>query len=73
MKVDMKSPVEAMLGRRVKVLMADSRVLVGVLRGLDQATNLVLAEAREIQEGQDFELGTFLVRGDCLYLVGECD
>ncbi|KAG5952683.1 hypothetical protein E4U57_005901, partial [Claviceps arundinis] len=69
------------LNKKVLVVTADSRVLVGILAACDQSTNLVLkdTEERVIHEPDDHEpselhpLGLYLVRGDNVCSVGLVD
>ncbi|KAG5930185.1 hypothetical protein E4U42_002739 [Claviceps africana] len=69
------------LNKKVLVVTADSRVLVGTLAACDQSTNLVLKETEErvIHEPDDHEpseihpLGLYLVRGDNVCSVGLVD
>ena len=60
------------------MLTSDGRVIVGVLLGFDQVQNLILNEAYERLYSADTDveeepLGLYLVRGDNVCLVGECD
>jgi U6 snRNA-associated Sm-like protein LSm8 len=63
----------------VTVVCNDGRVVVGTLRGFDQATNLVLADCSErvFSRGAGVETlplgGLHVVRGDNVALVGETD
>ncbi|CAH0049663.1 unnamed protein product [Clonostachys solani] len=69
------------LEKKVLVVTADSRILVGTLTAADQSTNLVLSNATEriIREPDDDEpsaeipLGLYLVRGDNVCSVGLVD
>ncbi|KAM4055111.1 LSM domain-containing protein [Hirsutella rhossiliensis] len=69
------------LNKKVLIVTADSRILVGTLAAADQSTNLVLTEAveRVIREQDDPEpsaevkLGLYLVRGDSVCSVGLVD
>lgn len=63
---------------KLVVLTADGRIIVGVLLGYDQVQNLILNEAYERLYSADADmeeeaLGLFLVRGDNICLVGECN
>lgn len=40
-------PLELILEKRVKVITNDGRVFVGILRGLDQAMNCLIADCEE--------------------------
>ncbi|PSR92401.1 hypothetical protein BD289DRAFT_178589 [Coniella lustricola] len=69
------------LEKKVCVMTADGRTLVGTLFSADNQTNLVLQNAveRVIREPEDAEpsqeapLGLFIVRGDNVCLVGLVD
>ncbi|KAG5950187.1 hypothetical protein E4U58_001759 [Claviceps cyperi] len=72
------------LNKKVLVVTADSRVLVGILAACDQSTNLLAqvlkdTEERVIHEPDDHEpselhpLGLYLVRGDNVCSVGLVD
>jgi len=59
------------------VILTDGRHLVGSLKGYDQTYNLVLEGCKERAysgEGmQEVDLGTYIVRGDTVAVVGEVD
>ncbi|KAJ1445394.1 hypothetical protein M885DRAFT_550059 [Pelagophyceae sp. CCMP2097] len=68
------------LDRKVMVVLLDGRHLVGIMRSVDQFSNVVLEntfERRTILPADgppaygDFPLGLFLVRGDAVVLLGE--
>ncbi|KAL6869795.1 hypothetical protein ACO1O0_001126 [Amphichorda felina] len=69
------------LNKKVLIVTADSRILVGTLSAADNSTNLVLSNASEriIREPDDPEasteipLGLYLVRGDNVCSVGLVD
>lgn len=69
------------LNKKVLIVTADSRTLVGTLVATDQNTNLVLQDAHErvIRTPDDDEpsvqvpLGLYLVRGDNVCTVGLVD
>lgn len=59
------------------VLLRDGRVLIGILRSIDQFANLVLHRTIErIHVGKkygDIPRGVFIVRGENVVLLGEFD
>ncbi|GBF94359.1 hypothetical protein Rsub_06981 [Raphidocelis subcapitata] len=62
----------------IAVITNDGRHIVGVLRGYDQATNLVLEDSHErvysTKSGVDVvALGLYVIRGDNVAMVGEID
>ncbi|ORY57549.1 uncharacterized protein BCR38DRAFT_461268 [Pseudomassariella vexata] len=77
----MSSNLAGYMNKKVLILTADSRTLVGQLVGCDQLTNLVLQNAveRVIQTRDSPEpsgehpLGLYIVRGDNVCTVGLID
>lgn len=74
----MSEALKEMVGGVVQVVTCDGRTLVGVLRGFDQTTNLVLAQSHErifsrTAGVQRAPLGLYLVRGDNVAVVGAVD
>ncbi|KAI2620858.1 like-Sm domain-containing protein [Xylaria nigripes] len=75
------SNLHTYINKRVLIVTADSRTLVGNLLSCDQQTNLVLGQAveRVIRTPDDDEpstavpLGLYIVRGDNVCLVGLVD
>jgi U6 snRNA-associated Sm-like protein LSm8 len=73
--------LQGYMNKRVLVITADSRVLVGTLTGSDSSTNLILkdTEERSIRAPDDAEpssctpMGLYLVRGDNVCTVGLVD
>jgi len=62
----------------VSIITNDGRHILGLLKGFDQATNLILEGSTERiysqEEGvEELELGLYLLRGDCIAIVGEVD
>ncbi|KAI4324737.1 hypothetical protein MLD38_030194 [Melastoma candidum] len=62
----------------ISVITNDGRNIVGVLKGFDQATNIILDESHErvysTKEGvQQLVLGLYIIRGDNISVVGELD
>ncbi|EIE24633.1 hypothetical protein COCSUDRAFT_53022 [Coccomyxa subellipsoidea C-169] len=63
----------------ISVITNDGRVIVGILRGYDQATNLILDECHErvysSKAGVEQVVlgGLHVVRGDNIAVVGEVD
>lgn len=63
---------------QVVIVTQDGRLLTGVLKGLDQTTNIILTECVERiiypdREPEMEELGLYIMRGDNVVLVGEVD
>lgn len=74
----MASMLEPMVDKVVEVVTNDGRVIVGLLKGFDQATNVILEECHERVFSSDkgveqVVLGLYLVRGDNIAVVGEVD
>mmetsp|Transcript_5706 Transcript_5706/g.16310 ORF Transcript_5706/g.16310 Transcript_5706/m.16310 type:complete len:101 (-) Transcript_5706:1076-1378(-) len=62
----------------ISVITNDGRNIVGILRGYDQATNLILDDCFErvfsTKAGvEQLELGLYVIRGDNIAVVGEVD
>ncbi|RYO85053.1 hypothetical protein DL764_009238 [Monosporascus ibericus] len=75
------SNLHSYVDKKVCIITADSRTLVGKLLSCDQTTNLVLSQTveRVVRDPDDNEpseeipLGLYLVRGDNVCLVGLVD
>ncbi|UVC54282.1 U6 snRNA-associated sm-like protein [Theileria orientalis] len=70
--------LEQYIESNVFVISVDGRVFVGVLKGFDQLTNLVLYNCLERvyhpeAPVEELELGVYILRGDNVVLVGEVD
>lgn len=62
----------------ISVVTNDGKIIVGILRGYDQATNLILEECHErvysSKSGvEQHMLGLYLIRGDNIAVIGELD
>jgi U6 snRNA-associated Sm-like protein LSm8 len=67
------------------VVTNDGRILVGILKGFDQLTNLILKDTEQrifpISEGNEeaeaeaeiVQLGVLLIRGDTVSIIAEID
>ncbi|KAL7094234.1 hypothetical protein ACP275_11G089800 [Erythranthe tilingii] len=69
--------LENLVDQIISVITNDGRNIVGVLKGFDQATNIILDESHErvysTKEGvQQLVLGLYIIRGDNI-IVGELD
>eukprot|EP00877_Chromochloris_zofingiensis_P006892 jgi/Chrzof1/2456/Cz11g16130.t1 len=67
-----------MVDSPITVITSDGRHIVGILRGYDQATNLILDSCHErvysTKSGvEQIALGLYLIRGDNIAVVGEID
>ncbi|GAQ84239.1 U6 snRNA-associated Sm-like protein LSm8 [Klebsormidium nitens] len=70
--------LEPFVDQPVSVITNDGRNIVGILKGFDQATNLILDESHErvysTAEGvEQLVLGLYIIRGDNVAVVGELD
>uniref|UniRef100_A0A7R9TR73 U6 snRNA-associated Sm-like protein LSm8 n=1 Tax=Prasinoderma coloniale TaxID=156133 RepID=A0A7R9TR73_9VIRI len=70
--------LEPLVGNVISVITNDGRNIVGVLKGFDQTTNLILDDSHErvysSAEGVvQHVLGVYLIRGDTIAIVGELD
>jgi U6 snRNA-associated Sm-like protein LSm8 len=65
------SGLDQFIDQMVSVVTADGRIIVGTLRGFDQATNIILERCHERVYSPDegvemISLGLYIVRGDNL-------
>ncbi|XP_018468348.1 sm-like protein LSM8 [Raphanus sativus] len=70
--------LESLVDQIISVITNDGRNIVGVLRGFDQATNIILDESHErvfsTKVGvQQLVLGLYIIRGDNIGVIGELD
>ncbi|XP_050230777.1 sm-like protein LSM8 [Mercurialis annua] len=70
--------LESLVGENISVITNDGRNIVGILKGFDQATNIILDESHErvysTKEGVLLHvLGLYIIRGDNISIVGELD
>ncbi|KAK7294635.1 hypothetical protein RJT34_17525 [Clitoria ternatea] len=70
--------LESLVDQTISVITNDGRNIVGILKGFDQATNIILDESHErvysTKEGvQQLVLGLYIIRGDNIGVVGELD
>ncbi|XP_057839139.1 sm-like protein LSM8 isoform X1 [Cryptomeria japonica] len=70
--------LDSMMDQVISVITNDGRNIVGILRGFDQATNLILDESHERVYSttagvEQLVLGLYIIRGDNISVVGELD
>ncbi|CAL1407575.1 unnamed protein product [Linum trigynum] len=70
--------LESLVDQTISVITNDGRNIVGILKGFDQATNIILDESHErvysTKEGvQLLVLGLYIIRGDNISVIGELD
>ncbi|MCL2143503.1 MAG: LSM domain-containing protein [Methanomassiliicoccaceae archaeon] len=56
--------LEKSIDKRISLLLKDSRVLEGVLKGYDDYMNMVLEDTEERTPEQERRLGTVILRGN---------
>ena len=74
----MAQALDAYVNKSVNVVTSDGRIIVGTLRGFDQAINIILDDSHErvfsATEGvEQVLLGLYIIRGDNVALIGEID
>ncbi|TFJ85950.1 hypothetical protein NSK_002770 [Nannochloropsis salina CCMP1776] len=74
----MAATLEKLKDRVICVITNDGRNIVGVLKGFDQTTNIILQECHErvfstTAGVEQVPLGLYIVRGDNIAVVGEMD
>ena len=71
----MNELIKDMLGKKVSIITNDGRHVLGVLKGADNLTNLILSQCVERVYSEDdgaqtVELGLYLLKGDNCAIVG---
>lgn len=74
----MAQVLDAYINKLVNIVTADGRIIIGTLRGFDQAINIILDESHErvfsSTDGvEQVLLGLYIIRGDNVALIGEID
>src|SRR5262249_14106113 len=74
----MAQVLDAYINKSVNIVTADGRIIIGTLRGFDQAINIILDESHErvfsATDGvEQVLLGLYIIRGDNVALIGEID
>lgn len=74
----MAQVLDAYINKSVNIVTADGRIIIGTLRGFDQAINIILEESHErvfsLTGGvEQVPLGLYIIRGDNVALIGEID
>merc|ERR1711879_546194 len=70
--------LDTLVDQQISVVTNDGRLFVGVLRGFDQTSNVVLSDCQErvfdTEKGvEQVVLGLYVIRGDNISVVGEVD
>eukprot|EP01026_Neomeris_dumetosa_P047854 TRINITY_DN4120_c0_g2_i5.p4 TRINITY_DN4120_c0_g2~~TRINITY_DN4120_c0_g2_i5.p4 ORF type:complete len:101 (-),score=10.22 TRINITY_DN4120_c0_g2_i5:260-562(-) len=78
MRTSAQASLADMQNSKVMVITNDGRVLVGILKGFDQVTNIILQDCQErifsTELGvQQLPLGMYIVRGGSIAVVGQVD
>lgn len=74
----MASILEPLVEQQISVVTNDGRLFVGVLRGFDQTSNVILSDCQErvfdTEKGvEQVVLGLYVIRGDNIAVLGEVD
>jgi U6 snRNA-associated Sm-like protein LSm8 len=74
----MAQVLDAYINKSVNIVTADGRIIIGTLRGFDQAINIILDDSYErvfsSTDGvEQVLLGLYIIRGDNVALIGEID
>ncbi|TMW66894.1 hypothetical protein Poli38472_012010 [Pythium oligandrum] len=74
----MATYLQELMNRTISIITNDGRNIIGVLKGYDQAINVVLDDSFERVYSQKepveaVELGLYIVRGDNISVIGEVD
>ncbi|CAF0731822.1 unnamed protein product [Adineta steineri] len=74
----MAQVLDSYINKSVNIVTADGRIIIGTLRGFDQAINIILDDSHErvfsSTDGvEQVLLGLYIIRGDNVALIGEID
>jgi len=74
----MAQVLDAYINKSVNIVTADGRIIIGTLRGFDQAINIILDDSHErvfssTAGVEQVLLGLYIIRGDNVALIGEID
>lgn len=74
----MAQVLDAYVKKSVNIVTSDGRIIIGILRGFDQAINIILEDSYQrvfsSTEGvEQIPLGLYIIRGDNVALIGEID
>eukprot|EP00389_Voromonas_pontica_P001826 GDKH01002736.1.p2 GENE.GDKH01002736.1~~GDKH01002736.1.p2 ORF type:complete len:97 (+),score=19.77 GDKH01002736.1:123-413(+) len=74
----MTAVLESLVDQNIAVVTSDGRVFLGILKGFDQQTNIIIDSCSEriFHEDAGVEqvaLGLYVIRGDSIAVVGEVD
>jgi U6 snRNA-associated Sm-like protein LSm8 len=74
----MAQVLDAYVNKSVNIVTSDGRIIIGTLRGFDQAINIILDDSHErvfsATDGvEQVLLGLYIIRGDNVALIGEID
>eukprot|EP00741_Cyanophora_paradoxa_P010902 tig00020553_g10540.t1 len=70
--------LEAWVDKTCQVTTNDGRIIVGILKGFDQLTNVILDESHERVYSntagvEQVVLGLYIIRGDTIAIIGQVD
>ncbi|KAL4456196.1 hypothetical protein ABPG74_014157 [Tetrahymena malaccensis] len=76
--IKLLNPLEKLLFKKIQIVTTDGKVLIGVLKGLDQALNSILSDCVERVFSSEnntkaVKHGLYLLRGDNIAVLGEID
>jgi len=73
----MATLLETFVDQTISVITNDGRNIVGILKGFDQLTNVILDECHErvysLNGVEQVVLGLYIIRGDNVAIIGEVD
>ncbi|CAF1332833.1 unnamed protein product [Adineta steineri] len=74
----MAQVLDSYINKSVNIVTSDGRIIIGILRGFDQAINIILDDSHErvfsATDGvEQVLLGLYIIRGDNVALIGEID
>ncbi|ODQ81633.1 hypothetical protein BABINDRAFT_159899 [Babjeviella inositovora NRRL Y-12698] len=72
------SSLKPFIDQKVVVITTDGRLFIGLLKGYDNSTNIILASSFERiihpdDSPESIDLGLYMIRGDTVVCIGEVD
>ncbi|ODQ67146.1 Sm-like ribonucleo protein [Nadsonia fulvescens var. elongata DSM 6958] len=72
------SSLSSYVDKNVVIISTDGRTFIGILKGYDNSTNVILASAQERiitpnEETEHIDLGLYFLRGDAIAVCGLVD
>lgn len=57
------------IGKRIMIKLKGDKIIKGILEKFDQHMNLILSNATEYKNNQEYKLGNLLLKGDNIIII----